>query len=52
MIDWRHYHLHPIGSVLREQHDPEKWPPVSRLREALPVAIPYIRRYGGRRQVG
>jgi hypothetical protein len=28
------------------------WEPVSRLREALPIAIPYIRRYGGRRQVG
>jgi hypothetical protein len=25
---------------------------LSRLREALPIAIPDVRRYGGRRQVG
>jgi hypothetical protein len=28
-------------------HDPERWIPGSRLREALPIAIPYNRRYGG-----
>jgi hypothetical protein len=34
------------------EHDPEKWIPVSRLREASPAACCFIRRFGGRSQVG
>jgi hypothetical protein len=33
------------------KHDPEKWIPVSRLREAVPAACILVRRFGGRRQV-
>ncbi|MBO0717155.1 MAG: hypothetical protein J2P55_07470 [Rhizobiales bacterium] len=33
-------------------HDPEKWEPVSRLREAGPAASQFVRCFGGRRQVG
>jgi hypothetical protein len=34
------------------EHDPEKWIPVSALREALPTACPIGQRFGRRRQVG
>jgi hypothetical protein len=34
------------------EHDPEKWMPVSRLREALPAAGTLVSRFGGRSQVG
>src|ERR1051325_7410956 len=34
------------------KHDPEKWLPASRLREASPFITPFIRSFGGRRQVG
>src|SRR5690349_5333134 len=34
------------------EHDPEKWIPVSRLREALPVACSLGQRFGRRSQVG
>jgi hypothetical protein len=34
------------------QHDPEKWMPVSRLREAVQAACVLVSRSGGRRQVG
>jgi hypothetical protein len=33
------------------KHDPEKWIPVSRLREAVAIAYPFAGRYGGRSQV-
>jgi hypothetical protein len=34
------------------EHDPEKWIPVSRLREAMLAASIFVSRFGGRRQVG
>jgi hypothetical protein len=34
------------------EHDPEKWIPVSRLREALQAACILVFRFGGRSQVG
>jgi branched-chain amino acid transport system permease protein len=37
---------------LRLKHDPEKWVPVSRLREALVTARRFACRFGGRKQVG
>jgi hypothetical protein len=37
---------------IRLKHDPEKWIPVFRLREASLVASPSVRRFGGRSQVG
>jgi hypothetical protein len=40
------------NSALQLQHDPEKWPPVSRLREAVPAAGIFGLRFGGRSQVG
>jgi pyroglutamyl-peptidase len=33
-------------------HDPEKWIPASRLREAIPAASVVVSRFGGRSQVG
>jgi hypothetical protein len=33
-------------------HDPEKWAPVSRLREAVAPVYGFAQRSGGRRQVG
>jgi hypothetical protein len=34
------------------EHDPEKWMPVSRLREAVLAAGTLVLRFGGRSQVG
>jgi hypothetical protein len=31
--------LRPNRSALQAQHDPEKWEPVSRLREAQPARV-------------
>jgi hypothetical protein len=39
-------------SALQFKHDPEKWAPVSRLREAVPAACTIVLRFGGRSQVG
>jgi hypothetical protein len=33
------------------EHDPEKWVPVSRLREALATTSFFVECFGGRRQV-
>jgi hypothetical protein len=40
--------------IMRQQkgHDPEKWEPVSGLREAITAICRFVRRFGGRRQVG
>jgi hypothetical protein len=37
---------------LPPKHDPEKWMPVSRLREAQAPFRRFVRCFGGRRQVG
>jgi hypothetical protein len=37
---------------VRLKHDPEKWIPVSRLREAQAPVCRFVRCFGGRRQVG
>jgi hypothetical protein len=40
------------GQGRRLKHDPEKWEPVSRLREAQAPVCRFVRCFGGRRQVG
>jgi hypothetical protein len=41
-----------MGRYRSLEHDPEKWIPVSRLREAQAPACRFVRCFGGRRQVG